>query len=377
MKNKKMFLLIGLWGILILGACQPVSSPVRTEAVPTVSADPGLTPTHMAGAASPEKRILRVMTHDSFSMSEEASAKFEEENQVQLVFIKSGDTGQLVNKAVLTKKTPLADVLFGVDNGFLSRALNEGIFERYQSPFLTDIPADFQLDPAFGALPVDYGDVCINYDKGYFAKKNLTVPASFEDLISPAYKGLLVVENPATSSPGMAFLLATVVHFGEDGYLDYWKQLKDNGVIIVNDWETAYYTNFSGSSGKGSQPMVVSYASSPVAEVIFADPPVNDAPTASLVGDNMCFRQIEFAGILQGTQNRALAEKFIDFVLSPAFQNDIPMQMFVYPVNQKAELSADFVNYTQRPDQPAELSPQKITANREKWILDWDQLMLR
>lgn len=218
-----------------------------------------------------EQGSLRLMTHDSFSLSEKVVKEFEAKNNVTLEFIKSGDSGSALNRAILTKTAPQADVFFGVDNTFLSRALAEGIFEAYRSPKLVDIPAEYKLDPENRALPVDYGDVCINYDKAYFKQNNLPIPASLDELTDPVYKDLLVVENPATSSPGMAFLLATVAAHGEDGYLQFWEALKANGLVIVNDWETAYYTNFSASSGKGPQPMVVSYSSSPAAEVVFAE----------------------------------------------------------------------------------------------------------
>ncbi len=320
---------------------------------------------------------LTVMTHDSFAASEEVIQEFERENNVKVTFLPSGDTGAALNKAILSKEAPLADVFYGVDNTFLSRALEADIFEPYRSPLLEGIPAEFRLDPQNRVTPVDYGDVCLNYDKAYFAEKNLPIPQSLEDLTRPEYKGLLVVENPATSSPGLAFLLATVTHFGDPGYLDFWSALKANEVVIVPDWETAYYTNFSGSSGKGPQPMVVSYGSSPPAEVIFAEQPLEDAPTASLIGPDMCFRQIEFVGILKGTKQRALARKFVDFMLSQRFQEDMPLQMFVFPVNPKAQLPEAFVKYAQIPSQPARLDPAQIAANREKWIQAWSELMLK
>jgi thiamine transport system substrate-binding protein len=330
------------------------------------------------GACAPEGPAeLTVMTHDSFAASEELVQAFEEANNAQVTFLASGDTGAALNKAILSKDAPLADVFYGVDNTFLSRALEADIFEPYQSPALADIPARFQLDPEYRLLPVDYGDVCINYDKAYFAENDLTVPGSLEDLLAPEYNGLLVLENPATSSPGLAFLLATIAHFGDPGYLDFWAALRDNGLVVVNDWETAYYTNFSASSGQGPQPMVVSYGSSPPAEVIFAQTPLDDAPTASIIGPETCFRQIEFVGILQGTEQRALAEKFVDFMLSEQFQEDMPTQMFVFPVNQDAALPDEFVQYAQIPDQPAELDPADIAVNREQWIQAWTETVLR
>jgi thiamine transport system substrate-binding protein len=346
--------------LCLLAACAPAAeSPTPTSGAPTE---------------------LRVMTHGSFAVSEALVEEFEQANNAALSFLPSGDTGSALNQAILTKNAPVADVFYGVDNTFLSRALAEDIFEAYDSPLLAEIPDEYKLDPQNRALPVDSGDVCINYDKAYFEENNLAVPDSLEALTQPEYSGLLVVENPAISSPGLAFLLATIAEFGEDGYLDYWEQLAANDVVVVNDWETAYYTNFSGSSGQGPQPMVVSYGSSPPAEVIFAETPLDDAPTASITAPGTCFRQIEFVGILAGSrsdQHRALAEKFVDFMLSQPFQEDVPLQMFVYPVNTNAGIPEEFELYAVRPEQPASLSPDLIAENRQAWIEAWTETVLR
>jgi thiamine transport system substrate-binding protein len=348
----KHFLLLTL---MLLAACSPAAT---------------------ATPQSTEPQTLTVMTHDSFSVSEGVVKSFEEANNAKLVFLKSGDAGAALNKAILTKDAPLADVLFGVDNTFLSRALEGDIFEAYESPALSDIPDTFQLDESNRALPVDYGDVCINYDKAYFADNNLAVPQSLEDLTRPEYNGLLVVENPATSSTGLAFLLATTAHFG-DSFTEYWQALKDNGVVVVDGWETAYYTNFSASSGHGPQPMVVSYGTSPAVEVVFAEKPMDDAPTASVLGPDTCFRQIEFVGILKGTENRALAEKFVDFMLSKQFQEDVPLQMYVYPVHPEAALPDEFTKYAQAPEQAAALAPDVIAEKRDAWIQAWTDVVMQ
>ena len=319
---------------------------------------------------------LAIMTHDSFAVSETVVKAFEDANNARIVFLQSGDAGAVLNKAILAKDAPLADVLFGVDNTFLSRALEADLLEPYASPALSEIPDQFKLDPSNRALPVDYGDVCINYDKAYFADNDLAIPQSLEDLTKPEYKGLLVVENPATSSTGLAFLLATVAHFG-DSFTDYWQDLKDNGVVVVDGWETAYYNNFSGSSGQGPQPMVVSYGTSPAAEVIYAEKPLDDAPTASILGPDTCFRQIEFAGILKGTKHRPLAEKFVDFMLSKQFQEDVPLQMFVYPANPNAVLPDEFTTYAQAPEQAAALAPDVIAEKRDAWIQAWTDVVMK
>jgi len=326
--------------------------------------------------ASAEPQTLTIMTHDSFAISEGVVKSFEDANNAKVVFLQSGDAGAMLNKAILTKDAPLADVLFGVDNTFLSRALEADIFEAYDSPMLQEIPDEFKFDSSNRALPVDYGDVCINYDKSYFAENDLPVPQSLEELTKPEYKGLLVMENPATSSTGLAFLAATISHYG-DAFPDYWRALKDNDVVVVDGWETAYYTHFSGSSGHGPQPMVVSYATSPAAEVVFAETPLDDAPTASIIGPDTCFRQIEFVGILNGTDQQTLAEKFVDFMLGKQFQEDMPLQMFVYPVNPNAALPEEFTKYAQTPSQPAVSSPDEIASNRDEWIQTWTDIVLK
>jgi thiamine transport system substrate-binding protein len=326
----------------------------------------------LAGACAPATpsgpRLLTVMTHSSFALSEDVIADFERDNNAQIQILEAGDAGGMLNRALLSRDAPLADVIYGLDNAFLSRALDEGLLEPYAAPGLAEIPSAFRLDPESRALPVDYGDVCLNYDKAWFAERGLALPDSLADLTQPEYRGLLVVQDPATSSPGLAFLLATVAAFGEDGYLGYWHGLVANEVRVADSWETAYYTDFSGSSGRGPRPLVVSYASSPPAEVIFADPRPADAPTASLTAPGMCYRQIEFVGILAGTQRRALAERWVDFMLSERVQADLPLQMFVFPVRAGTPLPADFSAYAQVPEQPASLDPALVAANRERWI---------
>jgi thiamine transport system substrate-binding protein len=362
--------------IILLAACAPqvpATQPSAIEAnIVTAPAVESAVPLS-AGEPIP----LTVMMHDSFAISETVLAAFEQANNIKVIFLASGDTGAALNKAILTKDAPLADVFYGVDNTFLSRALEAGIFERYDSPLLTGIAAEYRLDPENRAIPVDYGDVCINYDKAFFAKNELVVPATLGDLVRPEYNGMLVVENPATSSPGLAFLLATVAHFGEPGYLDFWRMLRANGLVVVNDWETAYYTNFSGSSGRGPQTMVVSYATSPAAEVIYSDVQLESAPTASIIGPESCFRQIEFVGILTGTRQRAAAERFVDFMLSLPFQEDMALQMFVMPVDPIAILPDSFYQFIEQPTQSATLAPDVIAANRERWIQEWTDAVLR
>jgi len=370
---KRIFMILMLASLFLIscGATIVDTAPeTQATALPT-----DLPPTPFA-PVSGELRSLSVMTHDSFSAAEGVIREFEQANNVKITFLKSGDTGAALNKAILSKDAPLADVFYGVDNTFLSRALEAGIFETYASPLIDSIPDEFKFDLKNRALPVDYADVCINYSKAFFSKNGLPVPASLDDLLKPEYSGMLVVENPATSSPGLAFLLATIQQYGDPGYLDYWKALRANGLVVVDGWETAYYTNFSASSGAGPQPMVVSYASSPAAEVAFSTTPLDDAPTANINAPGACFRQVEFVGILTGTQNRDLAEKFIDFMLDVPFQEGMPLTMFVYPVNGQAVLPDVFLKFAQPASQPAS-NPANLDTQRDAWIEAWTQAVLR
>ncbi len=330
----------------------------------------------LPGTAFSKTPEITVMTHDSFSVSKGVVAIFEKREQVKIRFLKAGDAGAALNQAILSKNNPLADVFYGVDNTFISRALNAGVFTAYQSPLLRNIPDELKLDTQDRLLPVDFGDVCLNYDKKWFRKKGIQPPQDLETLVDPRYKNLTVVENPATSSPGLAFLMATVGRFGEKGYRDYWKKLKNNGVLVTKGWQEAYWGSFSAAS-KGNRPIVVSYASSPPAEVFYAKKKPAEAPTAAVTSPGSCFRQIEFAGILKGTHKLKLAQKLIDFMLDTDFQEDIPLQMFVFPSNRNARLPQVFTKHTVVAEQPVMFPPERIAAQRENWIETWTETVLR
>jgi thiamine transport system substrate-binding protein len=325
-------------------------------------------------------RTLTLMTHDSFDISEETIAAFEEANNAHVEILKSGDAGLMLNQAILSADNPLADVLYGVDNTLMSRALEADIFEPYDSSLLAQVPDRLELDAGHRLLPVDYGDVCLNYDKAWFAEQGLQPPGGLEDLVQPEYQGLAVVENPASSSPGLAFMLATVGHFGLEGettWLDYWADLRNNDVLVTDGWSEAYYGHFTYAAEEGSRPIVVSYASSPPVEVHFSGEEFEEAPTGVVVGDGSCFRQVEFVGILEGTSNRDLAEAWIDFMLGSAFQEDIPLHMFMFPANEEAALPEVFARFALIPERPAQVDAADIEANREEWIEQWREAVLQ
>jgi thiamine transport system substrate-binding protein len=338
--------------------CAPAEVPDAIDAAKVADADTSDT-------------TITLMTHDSFAVSDGIFDTFEEQTGVNVKVLNAGDAGTLVSQAVLTAGDPVADVLYGIDNTFLCRGLNSDLFVPYEPVALADIPDELEMDPNHLVSPVDVGDVCLNYGKA--AYEDSTPPASLDDLAEPEYKDQFVTENPETSSPGFAFLLATISKYGEDGWEDYWKGVRDNGVMVTSGWTEAYTEAFAG--GKGDRPIVTSYATSPVVEVLYADPPVEAAPTG-VVAD-ACFRQVEFAGVLRGTDHPEAAAKLIDFMLSPTFQEDIPLNMFVEPANTKAALPEVFQQFRTPIDSPLTLDPAVIEAGREDWTDRWTDIVLR
>ncbi|MBM3673841.1 MAG: thiamine ABC transporter substrate-binding protein [Actinobacteria bacterium] len=322
-----------------------------------------------------EGGTVTLVTHDSFAVSKPVLRAFERETGIHVKVLKSGDAGEVLNQVILTKGAPLGDVVFGVDNTFLSRALAEQVFVPYRAKGLDRVPAALRLDPRHRATPIDWGDVCVNYDVAWYSERGLEPPTNLVDLLDPRYRGQLVVENPATSSPGLAFFLATIASEGSDGWESYWSRLRANDVLVVDGWEQAYNTEFSASAGDGPRPLVVSYATSPAAEVMFAEPPVDVAPTGNV--EATCFRQVEHAGILADAKHPVEARRFLDFLLSERFQADVPASMFVYPAREGTPLPEEFVRYAAPPTTSLTLPPTAIAAKRDEWIERWTELTLR
>ena len=315
---------------------------------------------------------LKLLAHDSFAdaVTPDTFAGFTAATGTEVEVIAGGDAGSMVNQAILTKDNPLADVMFGVDDTFLSRALDEEIFVEYDSPLLSEVDASLHASTSM-VTPIDFGDVCINYDKAWFEESGMEVPTSLDQLRDPAYAGILTVEHPATSSPGLAFMLATIVEYGEPGWLAFWADLRAGGVNVAPDWDTAYRSDFVPYGGESA--MVVSYASSPPAEVVFAEEPIGEAPTG--VVEAGCYRQIEYAGILDGTLVPEASGRLVDYMLSVEFQETIPLTWFVFPANRLAELPPVFVENTVIPEAPDRFTPETLAGGRDAWIDQWVEVM--
>jgi len=309
---------------------------------------------------------VTLVTHDSFAVSDEVLAAFEEESGLTVEQVAPGDGGALVNQLILTKDSPLGDVVFGIDNTFASRAIDEGVLDPYTPAGLSDSAASYAVGDGGELTAIDLGDVCVNVDHAWFDEAGVPEPVTLEDLTKPEYEDLLVVTNPATSSPGLAFLLATVGAFGEDGFEDYWADLRANGVKVVDGWSDAYYVDFSGSEGAGPRPLVLSYSTSPAFTL-------TEDGTASTTGAllDTCFRQVEYAGVLANAKNPEGAQQLLDFLVSEPFQADVPGQMYMYPADDSVALPDGWAEFAPLADEPFEVAPEDVSAHRDEWIKAW------
>ncbi|QFZ24017.1 thiamine ABC transporter substrate-binding protein [Saccharothrix syringae] len=318
--------------------------------------------------SSPQERVVTLVTHDSFAVPQGVLDAFKADTGITIRQLANGDAGEMTNKLVLTKDNPIGDVAYGVDSTFASRALKEDVFAEYASPEAGNGAQRYRLDPPNRLHAVDLGDVCLNVDVA--ALKDVGEPRQLADLTDPKYKDMLVVQDPATSSPGLAFLLGTVSTFGPEDWRDYWARLKANGVKVVSGWEEAYTQDFSGSSGKGPRPIVVSYASSPSAEI-----GEDGAPRTRALLDT-CYRQVEYAGVLNNAKNPGDARKVVDFLLSEPFQAEVPGSMYVYPSREGVALPEAWAKAAPLPTASRSLPAEEVDANRERWVSEWRALVL-
>jgi thiamine transport system substrate-binding protein len=354
---------LGLWSVL--AACAAVGSPTPPSGDVTQPPPASFAPT-----------TVTLLTHDSFSVDKSVLAAFALRTGITIKVVTGGDAGVLVNRAVLTAGNPEGDVLFGVDNTLLSRAVDAGTFAPYRPAALSGVSAALRaLVPGDAVVPVDFGDVCVVADDSWFSARHLAVPTTLDALTDPAYAGRLVVENPATSSPGLAFLLATVARYGDGGWAAYWSRLRANGVKVDNDWTGAYNGDFTAGGQKGTYPLVVSYGTDPVASIEYAADPKPTSPTVSVLTDS-CFRQVEFAGVLAGTPRPQAARAVVDFLLSPQFQQGVPLGMYVFPSVAATALPAVFSRWAVQASHPLQVPPAQITAHRSEWVQRWTQVVL-
>lgn len=323
------------------------TTPVGTEATDGTTG---------AGTGS----TVTVMTHDSFTITDEQIAAFEEQSGYSLTTTAPGDAGTLVNQLILSRDNPTVDAVYGIDNLSAQRVVDEDVVAEYASAALPASAEGMVVENRLN--PIDQGQVCVNVDHAWFSENGIPEPTRLDQLTEPQYAELFVTTNPVTSSPGLAFLAATAADQGENGWQDYWQQLLEGGTKVAAGWSDAYYTDFSGGEGEGAYPLVLSYSSSPAA-----------APDTGVV-EATCTTQVEYAGVIEGAQNPEGAQAFIDFLLSEDFQASLPENMYMYPIDESIELPAEWSENATLVEDPIEVDTQQIGEQRETWLEEWNEL---
>ena len=324
-----------------------------------------------AASLNASAQELRVLVHGSFSLPKPLLAKFETDAGVKLSVIKGGDAGEMLNKLILTRAQPIADVVFGIDNALVVKAQAAEVLDAYSGPAAQRASV---VPLAAGVVPVDYGFVTLNYDRAWFAKSGLALPRSLEDLTQPAYRNLLAVQNPATSSPGQAFLLSTIAGLGEQAAFDWWARMRANGVKVTKGWSEAYYTEFTRNGG--TRPLVVSYASSPAAEVFYSKEKITEPPTGSLSLKGGVFRQVEGVALVRGGQQRDAANRFIEFMRSAPVQEALQTSMWMYAAEPRTARH-EVMRHAVEPASFDNPTTDQIAARGADWVNRWTGVVLK
>lgn len=315
--------------------------------------------------ASSAPQRLTVYTYSSFPVSlvENIKDHFLKKYQIKVDFRAFSDTGPIFNQLLQEKRKPQADLVIGLDNNYFIKAIGHDLFQSYKPKAAAKIRPELVFDPQYRMIPFDYGYVVFNYDRERLGK----VPKTHQDLLDPYYKGKIIIENPLTSSPGQVFLLTTIALYGEDGYLDYWRQLKKNLLTITPGWDEAY-----GMYTAGEAPLVLSYGTSPVYHFLYDKTERYQA----LVLDDAAYAQIEGMGIVKGAANPEGARQLVDYLLSPEFQSLIPESQFMYPVTTDAKLPESF-KVAAKAERFLNLPLDQVAAKLDRWLADWEKVISR
>ncbi|MBG56525.1 MAG: thiamine ABC transporter substrate-binding protein [Deltaproteobacteria bacterium] len=314
---------------------------------------------------SASARDLTIYTYESFNSEwgpgPVVFKSFEEQCECKIKVVTHGDSGTVLNRSILEKGNPNADILLGLNNSEIEKSFNHKLWIPYRSKLLDQVPKELDLDKKNRVTPFDYGYISFVYD----SQKIKNPPRSLEDLLDQKYKRKIVIQNPKTSSPGLSMLHWTIAVFGEDEYLDYWKKLQKNLLSVTDGWSAAY-----GMFTKGEVPIVLSYVTSPAYHLEYEK---TKRYKAALFKEGH-YRQIEFAGILKGTEKIKMAQDFIDFMLSEKFQSVIPLTNWMYPVIRHQPLPDSF-QIAPEPEVVPELNSSLVYKQNKKWLKAWSRAM--
>jgi len=325
------------------------------------------------GSSGSDEGTLTVATYDSFVESQSSldapatwlKDRFESEHEDVTIEWTNPDSG--LNHYVQRAREGVefdADVYLGVNVDDLIRAdeqLEDSLFQdldRGSVGNADSVKSELEFDPEGRLLPYDTGYISLVYDEG-----EVSGPETFDQLLDPAYEGTLLAQNAQQSDPGQAFLLWTINQFGEDGYLDYWRDLQDNDVRILGSWWDSY-----SAYSEGERPMVVSYST----DQVYANRDGLDMSRHQLgFLEDQGYANPEGMGVFADSERSELAHEFFDFVLSPAAQGQIATLNVQFPATTDADLNEEFDQYAHEPPETVFYGYEDLQGNLDGWVEDW------
>lgn len=306
---------------------------------------------------------LVVYTYSSFAtgIAQKVIPIFEKQNNVTVKLQSFGDAGNVLARLILEKDQPKADVVVGLDQPLLRRAVSEGLLIQFVPQSISKVKEKELLDKQGYGTPFDYGAIALVYN----AQKIKNPPTSFKELLDERFRKELVIQDPRTSSTGLSFMLWTIAVFGENGFLEYWKNLKNNILTITPGWDEAFSMLETGEAD-----IMVSYAT----DGAYSYHEYGSLKYLPIVMEEGAFVQIEYAAIVKGSKNIELAKKFIEFVLSEEFQSQIPLNQWMYPV---IEINLpEAYKYAPKIDKVLSFDYSIFDQKGKEWLEQWAKVMI-
>jgi len=302
---------------------------------------------------------LTVYVYESLSWIEEGTVqKFEEMNDCEVKVVKLGDAGNVLTRLVLERKNPRADVVIGLDQSLAAKAVEEDLLIPYKPENIENIKDEALIfDPEYYVIPYDYGAIAIIYDP----EKIHEELESFEDLTK--FKNSLIIQDPRASSTGQAFLLWTIAVY-ENNWKDFWERLMPAILTVSPSWDDSF-----AKFEIGEAPMMVSYAT----DSAYSQYYYGSSKYKVFIPKEGAYVQIEGAGIVKGTDNLVLAQKFIEFILTEDFQKGIPLNQWMFSAID-VELP-EVYQYAVVPEKILTIPAQEISNNLERWLKEWEALL--